>query len=111
LLHAFEILRTNDFTTENTNIKPNYPLLKFTGTVNIDYLKKYADELKYVAASLQTGTVTASLFISKLQAYLRQNNLMYVLQSYGQLIKTIFICRYLLELPLKYAVEQRGTVT
>jgi TnpA family transposase len=57
-------------TTENTNIESNYPLLKFTGTVNIDYLKKYADELKHVAASLQTGTVTASLFISKLQAYI-----------------------------------------
>lgn len=92
-------------TTENTNIEPNYPLLKFTGTVNIDYLKKYADELKHVAASLQTGTVTASLFISKLQAYPRQNNLMYVLQSYGQLIKTIFICRYLLELPLRHKIN------
>jgi TnpA family transposase len=92
-------------TTENTNIESNYPLLKFTGTVNIDYLKKYADELKHVAASLQTGTVTASLFISKLQAYPRQNNLMYVLQSYGQLIKTIFICRYLLELPLRHKIN------
>lgn len=92
-------------TNENTNIEPNYPLLKFTGTVNIDYLKKYADELKHVAASLQTGTVTASLFISKLQAYPRQNNLMYVLQSYGQLIKTIFICRYLLELPLRHKIN------
>lgn len=60
-----------------------------------------------MAASLQTGTVTASLLISKLQAYPRQNNLMYVLQSYGQLNKTIFICKYLLQLPLRKKVNRQ----
>lgn len=30
---------------------------------------------------------------------------MYVLQSYGQLIKTIFICKYLLELPLRHKIN------
>lgn len=30
---------------------------------------------------------------------------MYVLQAYGQLIKTIFICRYLLELPLHHKIN------
>ncbi|WP_439556229.1 Tn3 family transposase, partial [Dyadobacter sp.] len=73
--------------------------------VNIDYLKKHADELKRVAASVLTGTVTASLLINKLQSYPRQNNLMYVLQSYGQLVKTIFICKYLLQLPLRHRIN------
>ena len=82
-----------------------YPQLKFTGTVNIDYLKRHADDLKRVAASVLTGTVTASLLINKLQSYPRQNNLMYVLQSYGQLVKTIFICRYLLQLPLRHRIN------
>ncbi|WP_162074352.1 Tn3 family transposase, partial [Chryseobacterium fistulae] len=79
----------------------NYPALKFTGVVNIDYLKKYADDMTRTAASLKSGSVTPSTLISKLQAYPRQNNLMYVLQSYGQLIKTIFICRYLLSKTLR----------
>ena len=52
-----------------------YPPLKFTGMLNIDYLKKNAHELQRVSASLQTGTVTASLLMNKLQAYPRQNNL------------------------------------
>jgi TnpA family transposase len=82
-----------------------YPQLKFTATVNPEYIRKHWDELLRVAASIKTGTVTASLFISKLQAYPRQNNLMYVLQAYGQLIKTIFICRYLLELPLRRKIN------
>lgn len=90
--------------TEN-QVEIQYPQLKFTGTVNPDYLKRHADELKRVAASVLTGTVTASLLINKLQSYPRQNNLMYVLQSYGQLVKTIFICRYLLQLPLRHRIN------
>ena len=47
------------------------------------------------AGSLKRGWVTASLFISKLQAYPRQNVLTRALQEYGRLVKTLFILRYL----------------
>ena len=39
--------------------------------------------------------VTASLLISRLQSYRRQNALTRALQEYGRLVKTIFILRYL----------------
>lgn len=88
------------------NIKEmDYPTLKFTGSVNIDYLKKFADDMERTAASLISGSVTPSTLISKLQSYPRQNNLMYVLQSYGQLIKTIFICKYLLDKPMRKKIN------
>lgn len=90
---------------DNETAELQYPDLKFTGTVNIEYLKNNADELQRVAASLQTGTVTASMLISKLQAYPRQNNLMYVLQAYGRLCKTTFICKYLLQLKLRHRIN------
>ncbi len=83
----------------------DYPSLKFTGTVNIDYLKRFANDMERVAASLKIGAVTPSTLINKLQAYPRQNNLMYVLQSYGQLIKTIFICKYLLSEALRKRIN------
>lgn len=92
-------------TDKENLVEIHYPQLKFTGSVNIDYLKKHADELKRVSASVLTGTVTASLLINKLQSYPRQNNLMHVLQSYGQLVKTIFICKYLLQLPLRHRIN------
>ena len=79
--------------------------LKFTATVNIEYIRKHWDDLLSLAASIKTGTVSASLFTSKLQAYPRQSNLIYVLQAYSLLIKTIFICRYLLELPLRRKIN------
>ena len=87
--------------------KLEYPALRFTGSVNIDYLKKHAQELQRVGASLMTGTVTASLLMSKLQSYPRQNNLMYVLLNYGQLEKTIFIGNYLLRPPLRKKVSRQ----
>ena len=42
-----------------------YPALKFTGSVNIDYPKKYVDEMVRVVASLKMGTVTPPTLISK----------------------------------------------
>ena len=39
--------------------------------------------------------MTASLLISRLQSYRRQNALTRALQEYGRLVKTIFILRYL----------------
>lgn len=66
-----------------------YPSLKFTGLVNPDYIRRHFDAMLRVAGSIQSGQVTASLFIGKLQAYPRQHHLTYVLQAYGQLIKTI----------------------
>jgi TnpA family transposase len=48
-----------------------------------------------VAGSLKLGWVTASLLLSKLQAYPRRNALSVALQEYGRLIKTLFILRYL----------------
>ena len=48
-----------------------------------------------LAGSLKRGWVTASLLISRLQSYRRQNALSRALQEYGRLIKTIFILRYL----------------
>ncbi len=52
------------------------------------------DEMLRVAMSLKKGYCTASLFISKLQAYPRQHPIMRALQEYGRLEKTIHILRW-----------------
>ena len=62
-------------------------------------------DLLRVASSFKLGYITASLFISKLQAYPRQHGLTYVLQQYGRLIKTNFILRYLLSQPLRRKIH------
>lgn len=69
------------------------PLLR--GTVRREFVLKHWDDLLRVVGSMKLGHVTASLFISKLQSYRRQNTLTRALQEYGRLVKTIFILRYL----------------
>lgn len=53
------------------------------------------DELLRVAASMKMGWVTASTFISKLQAYPRQHKLTQMLVEYGRMVRSTFIPRYL----------------
>ncbi len=53
------------------------------------------DELLRLAASMKMGWVTASTFVSKLQAYPRQHKLAQMLIEYGRLIRSTFIPFYL----------------
>lgn len=65
-----------------------------TGRIRTELIVAHWDELLRVAGSLKLGWVTASLLLSKLQAYPRQNALARALQEYGRLVKTLFILRY-----------------
>jgi TnpA family transposase len=53
------------------------------------------DDLARLAGSLKLGYTSASLIISKLQAFPRKNALASTLQEYGRLVKTAFLLNYL----------------
>jgi TnpA family transposase len=84
--HLYRVDRTHTYRHLGPRLK---------GTIQRDRILRRWDDLLRVAGSLRLGWVTASLFISKLQAYPRQNSLTRALQEYGRLIKTIFILHYL----------------
>ncbi len=77
---------------KNQRYKHLEPL--FSGTIREERILPLWDDILRVSASIKLGWVTASLFISKLQSYPRQNRLMKALVGYGQLIKSIYIPRY-----------------
>jgi TnpA family transposase len=79
------------------------PVLK--GMINQARILAHWDDMLRVAGSLKYGWVTASLFISKLQAFPRQNALAQALQEYGRLIKTIFMVRYLQSPPYRHRIN------
>lgn len=79
-----------DRTTRYRYLEP-----RLKGLVRMRRILARWEDLLRVAGSLKLGWVTASLLISKLQAYPRQNALTLTLQEYGRLIKTLFILRYL----------------
>ena len=66
-----------------------------SGSIKEEFIQKYWDDLLRITGSLKHGWVSASLFISKLKSYPRQNNLAKALQEYGKIVKSIFILMYL----------------
>ena len=68
---------------------------RLTGRVDLAVIAGGWDKMLRVAGSLKLGYVTASLLISKLQAYPRQNRLTRLLKEHGRLAKTIHALRYL----------------
>jgi len=84
-----------------------YPRLdtRLMGRIDLLRLLEKWDDLARVAGSLKRGYVTASLLISRLQAYPRQGQLTKLLQEYGRLVKTIFVLRYLEDEALRRRVH------
>jgi TnpA family transposase len=69
-----------------------YPALEplIAGRINVALIRAHWLEILRVAASIQTGTVTASLIMRQLAAYPRQNGVAAALRELGRLERTLF---------------------
>lgn len=65
------------------------------GTVRTKQIATHWDELLRLAASVKTGTVTASLILGKLAAYPRRNGLAWALKVIGKIERSIFYLEWL----------------
>ncbi len=65
------------------------------GTVNTALIRTHWADILRLAASIKTGTVSASLMLRKLGAYPRQNGLARALRELGRLQRTRFILDWL----------------
>lgn len=65
------------------------------GTINTKTIALHWDEILRLAASIKTGTVTASLMMRKLSAYPRQNGLAVALRELGKIERTLFLLDWL----------------
>jgi TnpA family transposase len=73
--------------------KPSaYPTLEplIAGRLNVALIRAHWPEILRVAASIRTGTVTASLIMRQLAAYPRQNGVAAALRELGRLERTLF---------------------
>lgn len=84
-LYRPQTLNLNEFTTLRPHISK---------VLNETQITENWDEMLRVALSLKKGYCTASLLISKLQAYPRQHPITRALQEYGRFEKTIHILRW-----------------
>ena len=69
-----------------------YPALEplIAGRINVPLIRAHWAEILRVAASIRTGTVTASLIMRQLASYPRQNGVAAALRELGRLERTLF---------------------
>jgi TnpA family transposase len=65
------------------------------GSINTKIIEQQLDEVLRLAASIQQGTVTASLILRKLGSYPRQNSLALALREIGRIERTLFMLAWL----------------
>jgi TnpA family transposase len=75
------------------------------GTINTKHIRSHWDEILRLAASIQQGTVTASLMLRKLGSYPRQNGLAMALRELGRVERTLFILDWLQSVELRRRVH------
>ncbi|MDP9411718.1 MAG: Tn3 family transposase [Actinomycetota bacterium] len=75
------------------------------GRVNVKDISSSWDEVLRLAASIKTGTVTASLILKKLANYPRQNGLAKALREIGKIERTLFALSWYQDLDLRRRVN------
>ncbi|GGN45378.1 Tn3 family transposase [Deinococcus daejeonensis] len=86
----------------------SYPVLgaMVNRKLNLDLIRENWDELRRLTVSVRQGTVTASLLMSKLAAYPRQNSLAQALGELGRIERTLFTLEWLSSPALRHRVHQ-----
>jgi TnpA family transposase len=65
------------------------------GTINLKQISSQWEEVLRLTSSIRQGTVTASLILSKLGSYPRQNGLALALRELGRIERTLFTLEWL----------------
>ncbi|MGF6415735.1 TnpA family transposase [Paraburkholderia sp. MM5482-R2] len=75
------------------------------GSISRKLIEREFQDLVRLAASIQQGTVTASLILRKLSAYPRQNGLAVGLRELGRIERTLFTLKWLQDPALRRRVS------
>lgn len=76
-------------------------------TVNADLIRENWDDLLRLVTTIKLKENTASDIFRRLNSYSRQHALYQTLKAFGQIIKSLFILRYVNEIELRQAIEKQ----
>jgi TnpA family transposase len=77
------------------------PMVDAGHPIDVAHVAQHWDELLRMAASIRSGTVTASAMLKRLSAYPRQNGLAIALREVGRLERSVFMLNWLRDLDLR----------
>lgn len=69
-------------------------------------IQNYYAEIKQIAYSIQTGTTTATIILTRLGSYARKNKVVQALSELGKIEKTIFLLDYAINEDLRRTITQ-----
>lgn len=75
--------------------------------VNAPLLREHWDNLLRLIATIKLKEATASDIFRRLNSYSKQHRLYQTLKAFGQIIKSLFILRYIDDLELRQAIEEQ----
>ena len=75
--------------------------------VNDSLIRAHWDELLRLIATIKIKETTASDIFRRLNSYSKQHSLYQALKAFGQIIKSLFILRYIDDLELRQAIEKQ----
>ena len=86
----------------------DHPTLEplIAGRINVDLIRAHWPDILRIAASIRTGTVTASLIMRQLASYPRQNGVAAALRELGRLERTLFTLDWIEDPELRRATGQ-----
>ena len=76
-------------------------------TININLIRENWDELLRLVTTIKLKENTASDIFRRLNSYSRQHVLYQALKAFGQIIKSLFILRYVNDVELRQAIEKQ----
>ncbi|MGB0848871.1 MAG: Tn3 family transposase [Thiolinea sp.] len=76
-------------------------------TINTNLIRENWDDLLRLVATIKLKENTASAIFRRLNSYSRQHALYQTLKAFGQIIKSLFILRYVNEVELRQAIEKQ----
>lgn len=83
-----------------------FPILP-KGKINVENLKKHWDDILRLIATIVLKKSTASQIFKRLSSYAKHNPLYTAIKSFGRIIKSIFILRYINEVELRQMIEKQ----
>jgi TnpA family transposase len=76
-------------------------------TINDDLIRENWDDLLRLVATIKLKENTASDIFRRLNSYSRQHALYQTLKAFGQIVKSLFILRYVDDIELRQAIEKQ----